>query len=100
MKVAYETSTQMMSLGVLIIIMMMIMIMKSLLCLDVRFQCRIASQKQISILNLLTNTSIYLLHSVNLNTLSKLSILYTPLHFAFAAFALTKIVTYDVLMNL
>ena len=34
------------------------------------------------------------------NTLSKRSILYTPLHFAFPAFALTKIVTYDVLMNL
>ena len=82
------------------IIMMMIMIMKSLLCLDARFQSRITSQKQISILNLLTNTSIYLLHSVTLKTLSKRSILYTPLHFVFAAFALTETVTYDVLMNL
>ena len=90
-----------MSLGVLIIIMMMmIMVMKSLLCLDARFQSRIASWKQISILNLLTNSSIYFLHSVTLNTLSKRSILYTPLHFAFAAFALTKTVTYDILMNL
>ena len=80
--------------------MMMMMIMKSLLCLDARFQCRIAPQKQISRLNLLTNISIYLLHSVTLSTLSKRSILYTPLHFAFAAFALTKIVTHDALMNL
>ena len=55
----------------------MIMIMKSLQGLDVRFQSRIASLKQISILNLLTNTSIYLLHSVN--TRGKRSILYTPL---------------------
>ena len=89
-----------MSLGVLIIMRMMIMIMKRLLCPDARFQSRIASYKQISILNLLTNISIYLLHSVTLSTLSKRSILYTPLHFAFAAFALTKIVTYDALMNL
>ena len=32
--------------------------------------------------------------------LSKRSILYTPFHFFFAAFALTKTVTYDVLMNI
>ena len=74
--------------------------MKSLLVLDARFHSGIAPQKQISMLNLLTNISIYLLHSVTLNTLSKRSILYTPLHFSFAAFALTKTVTYDVLMNL
>ena len=87
-----------MGLGELIIIIIMIMIMKSLQGLDARFQSSIASLKQISILNILTNTSIYLLHSGN--TRGKRSILYTPLHFAFAAFALTKTVTYDILINL